>query len=325
MTDLNDQLARLLDDEPEAPYDIDQIVRSGRRARRRRNVALATAGTVGAASLTAAVVIPVLAVGGNDGSVSLGSQPSPSPSRSATATAGRCYITAGTPKAVKRSVARLIRSGRVGERPSVTTVKRGSHGGRTFVEVCSQGKSPVDLRQGTPQDVQPPAGPPYVYTEEPGAIASRLGDYLQDRASGFGLSITYTRPFSQETSKLDSGRPSYFGGNVDVHEANGYGDVGVQVTHAVTAFVPFTGDCTSAEHCTETKLPDGSVLRTGQVDAGRGDVILTAELHRADGVVVQAQESNYPFGPSAGSQPHGEQPLTLDQLVTLAEDEAFTF
>ena len=79
--------------------------------------------------------------------------------------------------------------------------------------------------------------------------------------------------------------------------------------------MPFTGDCTAAQHCVETKLPDGSVLRTDQVKAGRGDLILTAEVHQPDGVVVQAQESNYPFGPDAGSQPHGDQPLTLDQLV----------
>ena len=35
MTDLKDRLARLFDNEPPAPYDVEDIVRSGRRARRR--------------------------------------------------------------------------------------------------------------------------------------------------------------------------------------------------------------------------------------------------------------------------------------------------
>jgi hypothetical protein len=323
MTDLTDQLGRLLDNEPESPYDIDHIVRRGRRARRRRTVAVAAAGTLGAAGLTAAVVIPVVALGGDEESVRLGVQPSPIPSP--TTGTGKCYFIAAPPKAAIHELARLIRSGKVGERPSVTTVKNGKQADRTLLEVCSQGTSPPNPRQHKDQTGQLPAGTPYDYTEEPEHIASRLRDHLHDRVSGFDLSITYTRPFSQETSNLDNGHPSYFAGNVDVHAGNGYGDIGVQVTHATTEFVPFTGDCTAAEHCTQTRLADGSVLRTGQVKAGQDGAILTAEVHRADGVIVQAQESNYPFGPDAGSQPHGDQPLTLNQLVTLAADEAFTF
>ena len=322
MTDLSEQLARLLDGEPEAPYDIDQIVRSGRRARRRRNVALAAASTAGAAGLTAAVAIPVLSGGGNDASVGLAARPSPSPSP--TARPATCYLVSGPPHALKRNLDRLVRSGRVGEHPSLSTVKHSRYAGRRVVQVCS---SDAALAKSGPDQTQntQPAGPPYSYTEEPAAIASRLGAHLHDRVVSFGLSITYTRPFSQESSNLDGGHPSYFGGNVDVHEASGYADIGVQVTHEVTELVPFTSDCTAAEHCVETKLPDGSVLRTGQVNAGPNAVVVTAEVHCPNGVVVQAQESNYPFGPDAGSQQHGDQPLTLDQLVSLARDAAFTF
>jgi hypothetical protein len=269
---------------------------------------------------------------GNGTPARLGVQPptshstshSSSPSASARPKAD-CYLVAGTRAGAKRSVERLIRSGRVGPDPSVTRLKFATHGKRTMLEVCRHGTPPRDPRQDAGQAAQPPAGPAYDYTEQPETISSRLGAHLRDRVTGLGLSITFTRPFSQETSTLGSGRPSYFGGNVDVHEPTGYADIGVQVTHAVTELVPFTGDCVAAEHCVETKLPDGSVLRTDQVAAGQGDVILTAEVHRPDGVVVQAQESNYPFGPDAGSQPHGDQPLTLDQLVALAEDDAFTF
>ena len=324
MTDLKDRLARLFDDEPPAPYDVEDIVRSGRRARRRRQAVLAVAGTAGAAGLTAAVVVPVLATGGGDeASVTLGSQPSvTAPPTKAT---GQCFIGfAPNAKAWKRELSRLIRSGKVGDNPTITTIKTGKKG--VSRAVCTHGTTPADLQQqDQSQDSQGPTGPRFHYTEEPAAISSRLGTHLHDRVSGFGLSITYTRPFSQESSNLDSGRPSYFGGNVDVRESKGYGDIGVQVQHVVSVFVPFTGDCTAADHCAETTLPDGSVLRTGQVEAGAGDLVLTAEVHRPDGVVVQAQESNYPFGPDAGSQPHGEQPLTLAQLESLAKDAAFTF
>jgi len=300
-------------------------VRSGRRARRRRQAVLAVAGTAGAAGLTAAVVVPVLATGGhsNEASVRVGSRPAPT--AAPTKATGKCYIGfAPDAKAWKRELARLIRSGKVGEDPTITTIKTGKKG--VSRAVCTHGTTPADLQQqDQSQEPQGPAGPRYHYSDEPSAISLRLGAHLHDRVSGFGLPITFTRPFSQETSNLDSGRPSYFGGNVDVHESNGYADIGVQVQHVVSVLVPFTGDCTAADKCEETKLPDGSVLRTGQVKAGEGDVIMTAEVHRPDGVVVQAQESNYPFGPDAGSQPHGDQPLTLDQLVALAEDDAFTF
>jgi len=322
MTDLRDQFARLLDNEPEAPYDIDRVVASGRRARRRRNTVVALAGTAGAAGLTAAVVVPVMTLGGHDQTVSLGAQP---PAHASTPPPkAHCYLIGGTPKGSKHNFMRLVRSGRVGSEPSVKTIHGGKGAHRVVMEVCSAGTMPAGSQAGADTPA-PPAGPPYKYTDDPSAIASRLGAHLHDRVTGLGLTITYTRTFAQESANLDSGHPTYFDGNVDVREASGYGDIGVQVTHEVTAQVPFTGDCTAADNCTETTLPDGSVLRTGQVKAGRGDIVLTAEVHRPDGVVVQAQESNYPFGPDAGTEAHGDQPLTLDQLVKLAEDDAFTF
>jgi hypothetical protein len=286
-------------------------------------VALAAAGTAGAAGLTAAVAIPVLATTGDDEpSFSLGVQPSPSP----TAAPGKCYLVYTQSKGdLQGVVRRLVRSGKVGSNPSVVRVKPGKNRDRTYLEVCSEGASPTDPNQDDSQGTEPPAGPRYHYTEKPEEISARLGMHLNDRVGRFGLSVTYTRPFSQESSHLDDGRPTYYGGNVDVHESAGYGDIGVQVMHEVTVLVPFDGDCKIADDCTETTLPDGGLLRTGRVPAGRGDVVLTAEVHRPDGVIVQAQESNYPFGPDAGSQPHGDQPLTLDQLVALAKDDAFTF
>lgn len=320
MTDLREQLARLLDDEPAAPYDIERIVSAGRRARRRRNVVVATASSVGAAGLTAAVVVPIVASSGNEAAVRFSSKPSSTPTPAPSTSTGNCYLIAATsPKAEKLTVARLIKSGKVEPPVSVTPVNNGKSGNKDIFEVCSVGATPPQPGQ----DKQAPAGPPYHYTEDPAAIATRLGDHLHKRVADFGLTITYTRPFSQESTKPDSGHPTYFGGNVDVHETNGYADIGVQVTHETTELVPFDGDCTGT--CQMTKLPDGSILRTDQVKAGRGDTVVTAEVHRKDGVVVQAQMSNYPFGPDAGSQAHGHQPLSLDQLVSLATDANFTF
>lgn len=325
MTDLRDQFARLLEGEPAAPDDIERIVGAGRRARRRRTMAMAAAGTVGAAGLTAAVVVPVLASPGNEASITVGVQPTSTPTPSPSAAQGSCYFLSAPAAQAKRDLARLIRSGKVGTQPSITQVRSSKHGSKAVLEVCSQDTTTQGVTPRPSAATQISAGPPYHYTEQPDAIASRLGAHLHDRVTGFGLTISYVRPFAQESTTPEKGHPSYFGGNVDVHETSGYGDIGVQVTHATTTQVPFDGSCTAAEHCTETTLPDGSVLRTGEVQAGPGDTVRTAEVHRPDGVVVQAQESNYPFGPDAGTQAHGDQPISVDQLVSLAEDPDFTF
>lgn len=318
MTDLKNQLAGLLGDEPPAPYDIERVITAGRRARRRRNVAVAAAGTVGVAGLGAAIAVPVMSFGGNAATINVGVRPSPTPTPVSTDNA--CYIVRGTGDG-HRALAGVLKSGKVGADPTVKKFRTKHGGGPTTLEVCAKGTT---LPEHTDAPA-PPAGPPYHYTEKPTAIAARLAAHLHDRVTGFGLSITFSRGFAQETDTLEAGHPRYFDGNVDVHEAKGYGDIGVQVIHKTTEQVPFTGDCTATDSCTETTLADGSVLRTGSVDAGRGDTVLTAEVHRPDGVIVQAQESNYPFGPDAGTQAHGEQPLSLNQLVDLAEDPAFTF
>ena len=321
MTDLKNQLMRLLADEPAAPDDIERVVTIGRRARRRRQTAVATAGTLGAAGIGAAVAVPLLTTGGNTDRIDLRQAPSSvSPSPSPT---GPCYIAVQQSRAdLQREIAKLRASGKLGAHPTVTKLAK-KLGQQRMVEVCAEGVQPKNptAQQGD----EAPAGPPYKYTADPSAIASRLGAHLRSRVTDFGLTISYTRPFSQESSNLDKGRPSYYGGNVDIRESKGYGDIGVQVTHQTTEQVPFTGDCTAADNCVETTLDDGSVMRTAQVDAGRGDTILTAEVHRPDGVIVQAQESDYPFGPDAGTQVHGDQPLSLKQLVSLATDAEFTF
>lgn len=323
MTDLKNHLMHLLADEPAAPNDIERIVSAGRRARRRRQAAVAAAGTFGAAGLSAAVAVPILTSGGDSTEVRLGVQPPPTHS----AAAGHCdFVVAKGNGNVHKAIASLHKKAlAAGGRKDFVMKKFSKHGGVTMVEVCPKGVPMDDPAHAGAQDDQPPTGPPYRYTEEPTAIASGFGTRLHNRVTDLGLSISYTRPFAQETTKLESGHPKYYDGNVDVQETQGYGDIGVQVTHETTEQVPFDGSCTAAEHCTETTLADGSVLRTGQVDAGRGDTILTAEVHRPDGVIVAAQESDYPFGPDAGTQAHGAQPLTLDQLVTLAEDPHFTF
>ena len=324
MTDLKNQLMRLLADEPDAPDDLERIVGAGRRARRRRQFAVATAGTVGAAGIGAAVAVPLLTTGGNGHTDKIGVQSPPKPTPTASVPAGHCNFVLGSGN-VHDALKALHKKADAAGVTQWKTKKLSKLKGNTLLEVCPKGVPFENPQPAIAQDNEPPAGPPYKYTEDPSAIASRLGAHLHSRITDFGLTISYTRPFSQESSNLDKGRPSYYGGNVDIHESTGYGDIGVQVTHKTTEQVPFTGDCTAADNCVETTLDDGSVMRTEQVDAGRGDTILTAEVHRPDGVVVQAQESDYPFGPDAGTQAHGDQPLTLKQLVSLATDAAFTF
>src|SRR4051812_11464025 len=175
MTDLKDQLARLLDNEPEAPYDIDRVVRSGRRARGRHNAALVAAATIGVIGVTAAVAVPLMATGGNGTSVSVGVRPSTSP----TTTANKCYFIATPPNTLQKTVARLLHSGKLGPEGSVKTVRvRKGTTTKTLVEVCSPGTSSTVSGPDMQQETQPPAGPPYVYTEKPAAISSRLGAHL---------------------------------------------------------------------------------------------------------------------------------------------------
>jgi len=320
VTDIKDQLSGMFGDEPPAPYDIERIVAAGRRARRRRNVAVAAAGTVGVAGLGAAVAIPVMATGAGGNDIRVGVQTQPTSAPTPTTPANACYLVRETGGG-HRQLARLLKSGKVGTDPDVKKIRVRHDSGPIRLEVCANGTTVAE-----PTDAPaPPAGPRYHYSEEPQAIASRLASRLHDRVTGFDLAITYSRPFAQESSTLEKGHPSYYDGNVDVRVGQGYGDIGVQVTHKTTEQVPFDGGCAAVDHCVETTLADGSVLRTGQVDAGPGNTVLTAEVHRPDGVIVQAQESNYPFGPDAGMQKHGDQPLALDQLVGLAEDPHFTF
>jgi hypothetical protein len=71
-------------------------------------------------------------------------------------------------------------------------------------------------------------------------------------------------------------------------------------------------------------LPNGSVVRTSQVKSGGGGIVIVVEVHRPNGLEVQAQMSNYPFGPEATTA-RSVQPLTTEQLTALALDPAFRF
>jgi hypothetical protein len=175
----------------------------------------------------------------------------------------------------------------------------------------------------TPTPTKPPA-PRYHYTEQPGHIADRLGAHLTDRVRNWGFTIVYTRPFAQETSQLEKGHPRYYDGNTDVQVKGGPADVGVQVTHAVTTQVGLSGKC-SPPMCEQTTLPDGSTERTQRIHSGSGGaMVISVEIHRPNGLVVEAQQSNYAFGPEA-TRSRSHQPLTLAQLKDLAEDPAFSF
>jgi hypothetical protein len=53
-------------------------------------------------------------------------------------------------------------------------------------------------------------------------------------------------------------------------------------------------------------------------------MVISVEIHRPTGLVVEAQQANYGFGPEA-TKARSRQPLTLAQLRDLAEDAAFSF
>jgi hypothetical protein len=53
-------------------------------------------------------------------------------------------------------------------------------------------------------------------------------------------------------------------------------------------------------------------------------MVISVEVHHPNGLVVEAQQANYAFGPEA-TRSNGHQPLTLARLKSLAEDPAFSF
>ena len=118
-------------------------------------------------------------------------------------------MVAGSRHEVKRAIARLIASGKMSPEPDVATVHTGKPGSKTLTQVCPHGTTPQDTGAGKKRSAgaTQPAGPPYSYSESPSAIATRLGTHLHDRVTGLGLTISYTRPFSQESTNPDSGQP----------------------------------------------------------------------------------------------------------------------
>lgn len=341
MDDLKLSLESLLSAEPEAPDDLELIVGRGRRARRRRTAVTTVAGGAGAAALTASVVVPISLARGPGGDPAHAGAAHPGhPPKAGVSIRKQCELVRSTMNpAASGSLTRLDAGNALSfAETRLPASKPGTyyeirvtrHGQRTLVTYCLSSHHGIgDAAPGAPSRTRStsPTTPTYTYTESPQEISARLGTHLADRVQAFGLTVNYTRPFSQETSTLEAGHPDYFGGNVDVQETSGYGDIGVQVTHRSTQQTPLTGPCDSSgpSQCQQTTLADGSVLRTERVQAGAHDLILTADLARPDGVLVQAQESNYPFGPDAGTEAHGTEPLTLDQLTALAEDPHFTF
>jgi hypothetical protein len=324
MTDLRNRFASMLGDEPGVPDDLDGIVAAGRRMLRRRTTITGAAGTVGVAALTAAVVVPITMVGGtarHPNGVSVQSAPTPTPTKP-------CYVI--ELKGTGGHRAYMIKKG-TGRLPISRLYKdMWKHGN---LHIVHYGVGPakhactVIPRTGTPAPSSTPTTPPapgYHYSEPPTRIADRLGTHLRDRLQGWGFSIIYSRPFAQETSRLEKGHPKYFDGNDDVSIGGKPADVGVQVTHAVTTQVPFTGHC-AAPKCMQTALPDGSVEQTAHQRSGTGGaMVISVEVHRPNGLVVEAQQANYGFGPEATTA-RTQQPLTLAQLRTLAEDAAFSF
>lgn len=320
MTDLRNRFSAMLDGEPDAPDDLDRVVAGGRRALRRRNTLTAVAGTAGTAAVTAAVVVPIATANHHETprkiSV-LSEQPTP-----------KCtmYYTLAPKGVGKQRAEALLRQKMARSLPGTGTITTDQVGhGKTHayvVTACPNGATPPpDVTKPTPTT---PPQPSYHYDADPQTIATGFASELGKQVKKLGFTIVYSRPFAQETSTLERGHPSYYDGNVDVQLPDGPADVGVQVTHKTTELVPFDNSCGTPD-CTETKLPDGSVMQVSHVKSGGGGELLVVEIHHPDGLIVEAQEADYAFGPEATRARTSKQPLTVDQLTSLAQDPAFTF
>lgn len=323
MTDLNDRFAAMLEGEPAAPYDIDRVVTEGRRALRRRNTLTAVAGTAGTAALTAAIVVPITVVphrGGTDHLALLSTPPSPtSPPHC------KLYYVPRRPNSPKPDLAKALRGSSAVHARGYSVRNVLTERNVFVVEACPPGAASDPPGDAATQTPTTPPQPSYRYDGDPQTIADGFSAELGKQVKELGFTIVYSRPFAQESSTLDKGHPTYYDGNIDVQLPDGPADIGVQVTHAVTELVPFDGECNPSD-CTRTKLDDGSLLQVSHITAGTGGgEVIVAEVHHPNGLVVQAQESNYAFGPEATRARTKDQPLTIDQLTSLAEDPAFSF
>jgi hypothetical protein len=320
----------MLEGEPPAPYDLDRVVSIGRRALRRRNSLVAVAGTAGTAAITAAVVVPIMAANHHGTTNEITVRAKPTPSKLAQV---RCeyYLQRGAAKASLRHELQLLRkkADRQGvSGTSITThrVKRGD----TVILVCPPGAKPYDPTTAHPggagETPTPTVAPPsYRYLADPQTIANGFAAELDKQVKKLGFTIVYSRPFAQESSTLEKGHPSYYAGNVDVRLPDGPADIGVQITHKVMELVPFDGECDPST-CTRSTLEDGSLMQVSHVDAGSGGAeVVVVEIRHADGLVVQAQMSNYAFGPEATKDRTNNQPLTVTELTELAKNPAWTF
>jgi hypothetical protein len=330
MTDLNDRFAAMLENEPPAPHDIDRVVAGGRRAQRRRSTLVAVAGTAGTAAITAAVVVPITTANHHGTTDAITVRAKPTPSKLAQV---RCeyYLHKGAGKADLHHQLDLVR--RKADRHGVSGTSITTHRmkrGDTVILVCPPGAKPYDPTKpyhggagDTPtRTVAPPS---YRYTADPQTIANGFAAELDKQVKKLGFTIVYSRPFAQESSTLEKGHPSYYDGNVDVQLPDGPADIGVQITHEVVELVPFDGKCDPAT-CTRSTLADGSLMQVSHIDAGSGAAeVVVVEVRHANGVVVQAQMSNYAFGPEATKDRTASQPLTIAQLTELAKSPAWTF
>jgi hypothetical protein len=327
MTDLRERFAAMLGGEPDAPDDLDRVVAGGRRALRRRNTLTAVAGTAGTAAVTAAIVVPITAAQGGGSTDRITTLASASPTPTSPPRCKLYYVPrhGGRPGSKQHFLAGVKGlSAREGRTYGVRTII--TEHDRYVVELCPHGASPDaagDITKPTPTT---PPQPSYHYSGDPQTIADGFTSELARQVKARGLTIVYTRPFAQESSKVEPGHPTYYDGNVDVQLPDGPADISVQVTHEVTEQVPFDGAC-DPSNCTQTTLADGSEMQTSTVGKGPGGTgtIVVVEIHHPNGLVVEAQTSNYAFGPEATRARTSNQPLTQDQLTQLAEDPAFTF
>lgn len=330
MTDLNERFAAMLDGEPAAPFDLDRVVAGGRRALRRRRALVSVAGTAGTAAVTAAVVVPLAAShdGGSSTQIQVLTSTTAAPTPTPTPTC-KVYVEAAPHKNVQQEIRRLART----YGPDLTQINGGKvANGRQFLTytTCPPGAvkpwaSTGHAGTATPTPTPTSHAPAYHYDADPATIANGFAATLAEQVKDLGLTSVYTRPFAQESSTLEKGHPTYYDGNVDVRLSDGVADVGVQVTHETTEQVPFDGAC-AAPDCTRTTLADGSVMQVSEIhSATGGGEIVAVEVHHSNGLVVEAQESNYAFGPDATRARTASQPLTIDQLKALATNPAWTF
>jgi hypothetical protein len=183
----------------------------------------------------------------------------------------------------------------------------------TTTDARTPSASPPTTPSATPTSQSTAEGPPVSITSQ------QLKDALKQALAPYGFT-------SIDILYVGSSATSEDAVSAEVTGPHGVGSIGIGFSHTILPAGDVWGDTSAGD--TKTVLPDGSILWThsgpeypaGNADPGENTNVIT--LFMANGVEVDLSTTN--AAGEKGMPTSKDQPLTLDQLKTVATDGAWS-